>query len=161
MNLKAQIVILFLTLFFYVWALIRDRGKVKKASSRGLKNLLRNSIRILSIFIIIGILQSFLAEGTVGKFLMSFSGIKGILIGTFVGAIMMGPVISGYPICRYLLDHGASFGLISSFLFSWVMVGVISIPIELKNFGGRFTLLRNSFALISAIILALIMEVLL
>lgn len=161
MNIEAQLIVSAVTISFYLWAFTKHRSKFKGSYIKGFKNLLRNSIRILSIFVVIGILQSFLSKEMVGEFLMTFSGIKGILIGTLIGAIMMGPVISGYPICRYLLDHGGSYGLVSSFLFSWVMVGLISIPLELRSFGSKFTLLRNTLALLSAMILALIIEVLL
>lgn len=161
MNVEAQLLVSAVTISLYIWAFIKHRSKLRGSSLRGFKNLLRNSIRIFSIFVVIGILQSFLSKEMVGELLMRFSGIKGVLMGTSVGAIMMGPVISGYPICRYLLDHGGSYGLVSSFLFSWVMVGLVSIPLELRSFGGKFTLLRNSIAFISAMILALIMEVLL
>lgn len=159
--MEAQLIVSAVTISFYLWAFTKRRSKFKGSYIKGFKNLLRNSIRILSIFVVIGILQSFLSKEMVGEFLMTFSGIKGILIGTLIGAIMMGPVISGYPICRYLLDHGGSYGLVSSFLFSWVMVGLISIPLELRSFGSKFTLLRNTLAFFFAMILALIIEVLL
>ncbi|MGC8718309.1 MAG: hypothetical protein ACP5RW_09970 [bacterium] len=160
-NLITGLVMLFLTVSLYIEYLRRDRLKLKKAFKKGLKNLLQNSIRIFAVFIIIGILENFLSKESVGNFLLKFSGIKGILIGSITGSIMMGPVATGYPISSYLLENGASISLVSSFLASWVMIGIISISLEIKNLGKKFALTRNLFAFISIIIIALLMEVLL
>jgi uncharacterized membrane protein YraQ (UPF0718 family) len=160
-NLITGLVMLFLTVGLYIVYLRRDRLKLKKAIKKGSKNFLQNSIRIFAVFIIIGVLQNFLSKESVGNFLLKFSGIKGILTGSITGAIMMGPVATGYPISGYLLENGASISLVSSFLASWVMIGIISISLEIKNLGKRFTLARNLFAFISIIIIALLMEALL
>ena len=160
-NLVTGIIMLTLTAGLYVIYLRNNRAKLKKAIQKGSKNLIQNSIRIFAIFVIIGILQNFLSKEAVSNFLIKFSGIKGIFTGTVTGAIMMGPVATGYPIGKYLLENGGTVALASSFLASWVMIGIISIPLELKNFGERFTITRNLFAFISVIIIALIMEVLL
>ncbi|MBC7320671.1 hypothetical protein H5T89_08490 [bacterium] len=160
-NFIIGIIILALTVGLYIIYLRKDKTKLKKAVQRGVKNLIQNSIRIFAIFVIIGILQNFLSKESVGNFLLKFSGIKGIFTGTIVGAIMMGPVATGYPISKYLLENMAPISLVTSFLASWVMIGFISISLEVKNFGKRFTVVRNLFAFISVIIIALIMEVLL
>ncbi|MBC7331206.1 MAG: hypothetical protein H5T91_02075 [Synergistetes bacterium] len=161
MSLRLGGFIFLLTLGFYILVFFRSKALFKRALLRGAKNLIRNSVRIFSVFVVIGILQSFLSKELVGGFLMHFSGIKGILIGALIGALMMGPVISGYPICKYILENGGAVGLVSSFLFSWVMVGLVALPLEIKTLGGRFALVRNSFAIFSAIVLGLIMEALL
>jgi len=160
-NFVTGIMMLALTAGLYIIYLRNNRSKLKKAIQKGSKNLIQNSIRIFAIFVIIGILQNFLSKEAVSNFLIRFSGLKGVFAGAVTGAIMMGPVATGYPIGKYLLENGGTVALASSFLASWVMVGVISIPLELKNFGKRFTITRNLFAFISVIIIALIMEVLL
>jgi len=160
-NLITGLVMLFLTVSLYIVYLHKDRLKLKKALKKGSRNFLQNSIRIFAIFVIIGILQNFLSKESVGNFLLKFSGIKGILAGTITGAIMMAPVATGYPISSYLLENGATISLVSSFLASWVMIGIVSISLEIKNLGKRFTIARNLFAFISIIIIALLMEVLL
>ncbi len=158
-NLITGIIMLVITVSLYGIYLHRDRVKLKKAINKGLRNLIQNSIRIFAIFVIIGVLQNFLSKESVGNFLLKFSGIKGIFTGTIVGAIMMGPVATGYPIGNYLLENSAPISLVSSFLASWVMIGIVSLSFEIKNLGKRFAIVRNIFAFISIIIIALIMEV--
>jgi len=82
-------------------------------------------------------------------------------VGELTGAVMMGPAASSYPIGQYLFVHSASVSLVAAFLFTWVGIGVIALPMEFKFLGKKFTVLRNSFTFIAGIFLALIMGVLL
>lgn len=154
-------VIFLSTLSIYIYLFIKDKKRIKSASRIGVKVLFKNSIRIFSIFIIIGILQNFLTKENVSAFLLKFSGLKGILAGFLAGSIMMGPVASGYPIAEYVRNNGGTVGLVSSFLTSWVLIGIISISMEFKNLGTRFAILRNIFSLIIIILISIIMELLL
>lgn len=161
-NLIFGFGLLIFVIIFYVY-LFKNKGKkeFKKAVKKGNRNLIQNSIRIFSIFLIIGILQNFLSPKQVGDFLLNFSGVKGIITGLFTGAIMMGPPASGYPIAQYLFENNASISLVSSFLLSWVMLGIVFITYELQNFGKKFTIVRNLYAIISIIIIAYLMEMIL
>jgi uncharacterized membrane protein YraQ (UPF0718 family) len=161
-NLIFGFGLLIFVIILYVY-LFKSKGKkeFKKAMKKGNKNLVQNSIRIFSIFLIIGILQNFLSPQKVGDFLLNFSGVKGIITGLFTGAIMMGPPASGYPIAQYLFENNASVSLVSSFLLSWVMIGIVFITYELQNFGKKFTIVRNLYSIISIIIIAYLMELVL
>lgn len=155
------ILIFILSFFLYIYFFIKDKKGIKKASTIGIKVFFKNSVRIFSIFIIIGILQNFLTKENVSAFLLKFSGLKGILAGFLCGSIMMGPVASGYPIAEYVRNNGGTNGLVSSFLTSWVLIGIISISMEFKNLGTKFTILRNIFSFSIIILISLIMELLL
>lgn len=158
-NLITGIVMLIITTGLYGVSLYKNKSKLKKTINKGFRSFIQNSIRIFAIFVIIGILQNFLSKEAVGNFLLKFSGIKGIFTGAIVGGIMMGPVATGYPIGNYLLENSVPISLVASFLASWVMIGIVSLSFEIKNFGKRFTIVRNIFAFISIIIIALVMEV--
>ncbi|KLO23243.1 hypothetical protein X275_03280 [Marinitoga sp. 1197] len=161
-NLIFGFIMLLLTIILYIQLKFKKGNKeFKKALKKGNKNLIQNSIRIFSIFLIIGILQNFLSTEKVGDFLLNFSGIKGIITGLFTGSLMMGPPASGYPIAQYLFANNASVSLVSSFLLSWVMLGIIFITYELQNFGKKFTIIRNILAIVSIIIISYLMEMIL
>jgi uncharacterized membrane protein YraQ (UPF0718 family) len=160
-NLIIGIIIFTLTAFFYIYYLRKDKNKLKNSISKGSKNLAKNSIRIFAIFMILGILQNFLSKEAVGKFLLKFSGFKGIIAGALTGSVMMGPVVTGYPISNYLLQNGATYSLITAFLVSWVMIGIISITFEIKYLGKKFAITRNIFAFLSAIGIAYLIGVIL
>jgi len=50
---------------------------------------------------------------------------------------------------------------ISVFVTTLVMVGVVTAPMEIKELGKKFTLLRNGFGFIAALVIAVIMGVML
>lgn len=149
-------IVLYLTLFKK-----NNTEKIKKSLKKSIKIFIQNSVRIFLIFLIIGMLQSFLSKDSVGNFLLKFQGIKGVILGELTGSIMMGPVASGYPIAKYLFDNGAEVSLISAFLLSWVLIGFVSVSIEFKELGKRFALVRNIITLISIIIISMIMGIVL
>ncbi|MEJ2267866.1 MAG: hypothetical protein P8X70_02205, partial [Nanoarchaeota archaeon] len=72
------------------------------------------------------------------------------------GSISAGSPITSYIIGGELLKRGTSLIPVTAFIVAWVTVGIIQIPIESKTLGKKFTILRNSLAFISAIIVALI-----
>ena len=149
----------FVAFLYYIY-LLRDKKRLKRSVNKGIKTLIKNSIRLFSIFLIIGILKEFLSKESVGNFLLNFQGFKGILSG-FVGAVMMGPPASGYPIGKYLLENGASYSLVSSFLASWVMLGIIAVSLEFKYLGIKFAVVRNIFTVLSIIVISLVIGVIL
>lgn len=161
-NLIFGFGLLIFVIILYIY-LLKSRGKkeFKKAMKKGNKNLIQNSIRIFSIFLIIGILQNFLSPEKVGDFLLNFSGMKGVITGLLTGAIMMGPPASGYPIAQYLFENNASVSLVSAFLLSWVMLGIIFLTYEFQNFGKKFTIVRNVYSIVSIIIISYLMELIL
>lgn len=161
-NIVEGIVFLISVLGLYVVYFYRgDKDKIKIAYKKGIKMFIQNSIRIFAIFAIIAILEKFLSPESVSAFLLKFNGFKGILVGALTGSVMMGPAASSYPIGQYLLSSNASVSLVSAFLFTWVGIGVVSIPLEFRFLGKKFTLLRNSFTFLAAILIALIMGVVL
>ncbi len=105
-------------------------------------------------------LQNFLSEEAVGQFLIKFTGFFGIIVGELVGSIMLGPAASGYPMAKYLFDNGATVGLVTSFLLSWVLIGFVSMPLEYRDLGKKFMITRNVVTFIGIIIISLIMEIL-
>ena len=160
-NLIEGIILLAVVLVLYAVYFVKgDKGKLKDASKKSVKMFIQNSIRLFAIFTIIAILEKFLSPKAVSTFLLKFSGFNGIIVGALAGAVMMSPAATSYPLGQYLLSHNASVSLVSAFLLTWVGIGVVSIPLEFKSLGKKFTLLRNSFTFIAAILIALLMGVL-
>ncbi|MBC7194764.1 MAG: hypothetical protein H5U37_03830 [Caldisericia bacterium] len=160
-NLITGFILIGLTIFFYIFLFFKnDNKKLKRSVKKGIKQFIKNSIRLFAVFLIIGLLQSFLSKEAVANFLLKFQGFKGIIFGELTGAIMMGPVASGYPIGKYLVENGASISLISAFLLSWVLIGIVSISIEFKEFEVKFAISRNVLTLIFIILISILMEIL-
>lgn len=161
-NLVEGITFLAFVLILYAVYFVKgDKKKVKDASKKSVKVFIQNSVRVYAVFVIIAILQKFISPEAVSSFLLRFNGLTGILAGALAGSVMMGPGATSYPIGQYLLSNGAGYAVVSAFLFTWVGIGVVSIPYEFKFLGKKFTVLRNSFTFVAAIFIALLMGVLL
>jgi uncharacterized membrane protein YraQ (UPF0718 family) len=159
--IEGVILLVFVCILYALYFLKGDKAKLKTAAKKSVRMFLQNSVRLYSVFVIIALLEQFLSPQGVSQFLLKFKGILGVIVGELTGAVMMGPAASSYPIGQYLFAHSASVSLVASFLFTWVGIGVIALPMEFKFLGKKFTVLRNSFTFIAGIFLALIMGVLL
>ena len=51
--------------------------------------------------------------------------------------------------------------MLATFITTLTMIGMVTLPLEIKKLGKKFALLRNGLSFIIAIIIALIMGVLL
>jgi hypothetical protein len=54
-----------------------------------------------------------------------------------------------------LLQGGAGYMQIGAFVSSLMMVGIVTIPVEIKFFGKKLTLLRNGLAFLFSFIVAI------
>jgi uncharacterized membrane protein YraQ (UPF0718 family) len=82
------------------------------------------------------------------------------IIGAVIGSISNGNPITSYIIGGELLKQGVNLVAITSFLVSWVTVGLIQLPAESLILGKKFAILRNLTAFIFSILVAIITVVL-
>ena len=66
------------------------------------------------------------------------------------------PNIIGIPLIASLVDSGASYTTAAAFLTTLLMVAFITMPMEIRELGLRFTLLRAGPSLIAIIGIALV-----
>lgn len=116
--------------------------------------------QLLTILIIIGIALSILTPEQISKFIGSESGFAGVFAATGVGAITLVPGPVAFPLASALLESGAGYMQLAAFISSLMMVGIVTMPMEISYLGKKSTVLRNCFALIFSLIVAVIMGVL-
>src|SRR3954462_9864772 len=76
------------------------------------------------------------------------SGIAGILVATFAGALLPGGPFTIYPVAAAFLAVGADAGAACAFVISWTLIGYTrAIVWELPFFGADFVLWRVIFSL--------------
>lgn len=116
---------------------------------------------VLAVILVIGLFLGFLPPDWISKTLGSQGGILGVLIAAFLGSILFIPAILAFPLGASLLESGASIMAVAAFITTLTMVGFVFIPVEIKELGKKFTLLRNGLSLIAAIIIAVLMGLIL
>lgn len=55
-----------------------------------------------------------------------------------------------------LLQNGAGYMQIAAFISSLMMVGAVTLPLEIKHFGKKASVLRNVLAFLFAFVVALV-----
>ncbi len=104
--------------------------------------LLQITPLLILAFIIAGMVPQLVSTEMISKWIGSESGLKGILIGTGIGAIMPGGPFVSLPIAAGLLRAGASIGTMVAFLTAWSLLAVSRLPLEMGLMGWQFALIR-------------------
>lgn len=98
---------------------------------------------IIAAFFISSMLVLILPKELIAGWIGKESGLKGILIGTGVGAITPGGPFLTFPILVGFYRAGAAVGPIIAFLTSWSLIGVMRIFVwEIPFLGVNLTLVR-------------------
>jgi len=85
------------------------------------------------------------------------SGLTGLAVATFAGAIMPGGPMTVYPVAGAFLAAGADIGAALAFVTSWTLLGYARALVwELPFFGAHFVLWRMAIAPAFPIIVGLI-----
>ncbi len=132
---------LLLTLSF-----IKDRGKTKKALKKAWKSFENILPQILVVIILVGVMLTLLDEETILRVIGSDSGWIGVVLAAIVGAITLIPGFVAFPTAAMLLSGGAGYMQIAAFVSTLMMVGVMTLPVEIQYFGRRLSVYRNLMA---------------
>ncbi len=116
------------------------------------KNVL---VPFLSILIIVAIVLYLVPPDIITRYLGENSGILGFSIAAVVGSITLIPGFISYPIAAGLIDQGASYAVVATFMTTLMMVGIITLPLEIKYLGQRAAIMRNALNFVAAIIIGL------
>ena len=126
-----------------------------KSLKRSAMSLIMLLPMIIAIISLVGLTRAFMTK----EFITSIFGhgaVADTLIGTVAGMIAVGQAIVSYIIGGELLQDGVSLYAVSAFILAWVSLGIIQLPLEAEVLGIRFTILRNIFAFIFTIIVAVL-----
>jgi uncharacterized membrane protein YraQ (UPF0718 family) len=81
------------------------------------------------------------------------------MIAAILGSISLIPGFIAFPLAAILLKNGAAYNIVAVFITTLMMVGILTLPIEIKYFGVRVSILRNALSFIGALIIGLIIGV--
>ena len=74
------------------------------------------------------------------------SGWLGVVLAAVVGAITLIPGFVAFPTAALLLQGGAGYMQIAAFISTLMMVGIVTLPVEITYFGKRLSFYRNILA---------------
>lgn len=140
-----------------IFALIKDRRKAIQALAVALKSFLRVFPTVLIIIIFIGLLLGFVPQSQIAKIAGGHAGLGGVLIVAVLGAILYIPSLVAFPLAAAILKSGASITSIAVFITTLTMIGVVTLPLEIKELGKKIAILRNVMSFVIAIVIGVIM----
>ena len=139
----------------------KDRQKTKKALIKAIKSFENILPQFLSILIIISLTFSILDPEAITVLIGTSSGVIGILGVAIIGSITLIPGFVAFPLAAALLKNGAGYMQIAAFVSTLMMVGVVTLPMEIKYFGKKATIRRNLLAFVFSLIVSLVIGVVL
>jgi len=142
-------------------AFIKDRKKAIQSLKMALKSFIKIIPMVFIIIIIIGLLLGFVPPNQISRFVGEQSGVSGVLLVGVVGALMHIPALLSFPLASSILESGASVTAVAAFITTLTMIGMITLPLEIKELGRNIALLRNGLSFIIAIAIAFIMGMIL
>ena len=140
-------------------SLLKSKEKTILALKKAWKSLENILPQFLSILIIIGILLTVLSPEQISKLLGKESGWYGVLIAAVIGSVTLVPGFIAFPLAAALLKSGAGYMQIAAFISALMMVGIVTIPVEVEYFGKKAAAVRNIAAFVFSLIVALVMGV--
>ncbi len=111
-----------------------------------------------AVMVILGLFAVFVPKEIVVKYLGKTSGIKGIILAIFLGALPTGPLYVAFPMAAALLKKGAKISNIIVFLSAWACIKIPQEMVELQFLGAKFMSLRLLLTIIFVILMGLTIE---
>lgn len=130
---------------------VKNKEKTKKALLKAwnsLKNLLP---MLLGVIVLIGLMLSIVDTQLISKIIGGESGFYGVMLASLVGSITLIPGFIAFPTAALLLNGGAGYIQIAAFVQTLMMVGIVTLPMEIKYFNKKVAILRNILSFVLAI----------
>lgn len=152
------IIYLLIAFMLLILSAVKSPEKTKQALKAAGKISLTVFPVLFLIFILMGVTSVFVSKETIGSWLGSGSGVLGIVIGELVGSFALVQPAAVFPYAGILHEKGANYGSLFGFVMTAILIGITTLPLEMKLFGKKFTMVRNILAFILIFIIALIFK---
>lgn len=145
-----------LAIVLLLLSFIKDKKKTRMALKKAWKAFENILPEFLVVILLVGFLLAILNPETISKIIGAESGWFGAILAGIIGSITLIPGFVAFQTAAILLENGAGYMQIAAFISTLMMVGVVTIPVEIKYFGKKISILRNILAFFFSFLVALI-----
>lgn len=145
-----------ITAILLILSFYKDKKKTKMALKKAWKSFENILPQFLVVILLVGVMLAVLDANTISNIIGKESGYLGVILSAIIGGITLIPAFVAFPTAALLLEAGAGYMQIAAFVSSLMMVGVVTLPIEIKYFGKKISILRNLYAFVFSFIVAII-----
>lgn len=145
-----------ITVALLLISFMKDKKKTKMSLKKAWKAFENILPEFLVVILLVGVMLAVLNTETISKLIGADSGWMGVALAASVGAITLIPGFVAFPMAALLLQGGAGLMQIGAFVSSLMMVGIVTMPVEIKYFGKKITILRNIIGFVFSFVVAYI-----
>lgn len=149
------------SVFTSLVSFLLDKDKTILGFKKGLKMFKNIVVPFLNILILVSLLLFIVPPRLIVEYLGAGSGAIGFAIAAVVGSITLIPGFISYPIASSLIKQGASYSTVAVFMTTLMMVGVVTLPLEIRYFGKKVAIIRNILNFVVAIIIGILIGIIL
>lgn len=135
---------------------VKDRKKTRKALLKAWKAFENILPQFLVVILLVSLLLSLLDHQMILRIIGSESGWLGVLLAAIVGAVTLIPGFVAFPTAALLVNGGAGYMQIGAFISTLMMVGIVTLPVEMQYFGKKLALYRNALAFVFSFLVAFV-----
>jgi len=140
-----------------IFSLIANRYKTWNGIRKGMTMFLKLLPVLIIMLVLVSVALFLIPNETLIKYIGEGSGIKGWVTAALIGSIALIPGFIAYPLCGILIDNGVAYSVIAVFITTLMMTGFLTLPVEVKFFGWKVSVIRNLASLVAALFIGLIM----
>ena len=155
------LVINILALVCLLWAFFKDPSRARKSLEIACRSLWRILPMVLAIIVVIGLMLGFVPREFIARVVGEKAGLKGVLLVAPLGAVLYIPSLVSFPLAASLLECGASVTSVAVFITTLTMIGLVTLPLEIKELGRRLALWRNILSFLVAVVIGILMGLIL
>ncbi len=152
--------LLIATILAVIISLLFNRKKTWAGLKMGLRMFLNMLPPFITVLIGVSFVLALLPKETLINLMGAESGILGFAIAALLGSIALIPGFIAFPLSAVLLKNGVSYSVISVFITTLMMVGIVTLSLEKKYFGWKVTLVRNGLCFAGALVIGALMSML-
>jgi uncharacterized membrane protein YraQ (UPF0718 family) len=112
----------------------------------------------LVVIMLVGVMLAVVNNDVISNVIGADSGWMGVVLAALIGAITLIPGFIAFPTAALLLKGGAGLMQIAALISTLMMVGIVTMPVEMKYFGKKLTLYRNGLAFLFSFLVAYIIK---
>ena len=140
-----------IAIIFLIISLVKSRTKTKQALLKAWNSFKNILPMLLGVILLVGLILSILDTNLITRIIGKESGVLGILLASVLGSVTLIPGFIAFPTAALLLAGGAGYIQIAAFVQTLMMVGVVTLPLEIKYFNKKVAILRNVLSFILSI----------
>jgi len=153
-----DVIILDVTVIIAIILLLLFPDKQKTVISKSWEIFIEMLGILPAVMVLMGLFTVLIPKEMVVKYLGKTSGLKGIILAIFLGALPTGPLYVAFPIAVALIEKGARISNVIIFLSAWACIKIPQEMMEFRFLGLKFMALRLFLTIVFVIIMGTLIE---